>query len=114
MAATISVIVENTGDAACAYPVIFKIDDVIVNIQEISLGPKSCQLIQYTPSTSKTGTRLVDVNGLVGSFTVKPPAVVQKKANIKWWLIGVIMFVVVAAAMITSLTVKHRTMRGFK
>jgi hypothetical protein len=114
MAATITVVVENNGDAAGVYPVIFKIDDVILNSQEISLGPKSSQLIQYTPSTSKTGTRLVDVNGLEGSFTVKPPVVVHKTTNINWCLIGVMIIVAVAAAILTSLTVKRRRLERAK
>ncbi|MFC2051590.1 Ig-like domain-containing protein [Chloroflexota bacterium] len=69
---TVSVTVKNTGDASGSYVVILKINDADVETKTGTLAGGESQQVTFTTSKHTAGTYSVDVNGLAGTFTVKP------------------------------------------
>ena len=72
---TISVLLMNTGETAGSYTVILKINGVTEETKEVSLIGGTQREITFTISQDTAGTYLVDVNGLIGSFTVTEVAI---------------------------------------
>ncbi len=71
---TINVLVTNTGDLEGTYQVILKMDDQQVETQDITLAGGASQRVTFTMAKDVAGSYLVDVDGLTGSFMVKPAA----------------------------------------
>ena len=94
---TISVAVYNTGDLTGSYEVALKIDDVIMQIEEVTLPGSATRDVVFSVSRDDVGSYSVDVNGLSDLFTVEelipvrsqpetaPSSPVIKVTN--WWLI---------------------------
>ena len=68
---TISIVVTNIGNLSGNYEVTLKIDDVVVETQEVTVAGGASQTVPFTTAKDATGTYTVDVNGLSGTFTVK-------------------------------------------
>jgi len=73
-AVTVSVLVTNTGNAGGSYEVALKINDVIEATKEITLDAGASQEVTFTTVKNVTGSYLVEVKGLKGSFTVAEKA----------------------------------------
>jgi len=73
-AVTISVQVANNGDLVSSYKLTLKVNNVAVATRDISVGGGTTQTVQFTVTRDAGGTYNVDVNGLTGTFTVKPAA----------------------------------------
>jgi hypothetical protein len=75
----ISVTVVNTGNAPGLYSVVFRINNIVENIAELSLGPGASQTTVCTVKKSEAGEYFVDVEGLHGMFAVlrREPAYFQ-------------------------------------
>ena len=71
---TISVSVANTGDATGTHEVTLEIDEAVVATKEVTLASGASQKVTFTTSQDVAKTYSVSVNGLAGSFVVKPPA----------------------------------------
>jgi hypothetical protein len=105
----ISIVAENNGDAAITQAVVFKIDDVVVSSQEVSLAPHSQKTVEYIASGCEPGTRSVDVNGIKASFNVRPLLIPSSTIDINWYLIGLIIFTVTALTSTIGFRLKTRT-----
>jgi len=69
---TISVLVNNTGNASGSYEVTLKIDHLVVASEEVTLAAGASEEITFTAAKDVAGSYSVAVNGLTGSFTVRP------------------------------------------
>ncbi|MFC1905015.1 CARDB domain-containing protein, partial [Chloroflexota bacterium] len=68
---TISVLVANTGNLKGGYKVSFKVKNVVIDTEDITLAGGASQEVTFTMSQDAAGSYTVDVNGLSGSFIVK-------------------------------------------
>ncbi|MBI2869173.1 MAG: Ig-like domain-containing protein, partial [Chloroflexi bacterium] len=73
-AVTVSAVFANTGDVGGTYNAVLKINDVVEQSREISIGGGVSQQVVFTAVRSTPGTYQVDISGQAGSFTVAPPA----------------------------------------
>jgi len=69
---SISVTVTNTGDLIGSYEVTLKINNVVVETKQASLAGLTSQRVTFTTTGDVDGSYTVNVNGLSGTFTVKP------------------------------------------
>ncbi len=127
---TISALVANTGDLAGSYEVTLKINNVVVDVRDITVAGGASQKVTFTTTEDVVGTYAVNVDGLTGTFTVKappppaPPAPVPPApappvvppvvppivppAPINWWLVGGIIAAVVVIALVIILVVRRQ------
>jgi len=70
---TISVLVLNISHATRTYDVSLKIDDVTVATEEVTMAGDASESVTFTVSRDVAATYAVSVDGLSGSFVVKPP-----------------------------------------
>lgn len=84
---TIEVIVTNNGGEYGSYKIPFKIDGSIEETKEVTLAPGESQKVSLTVIRDDIGIYQVDVNDLIGSFTVKakPEEVMPSKFNWSFW-----------------------------
>ncbi len=83
---SVTSLVTNTGDLTGTHEVTLKIDNVVVASKDVTLAGGASQKVTFTTVKDVPGTYTVDVNGLLGTFTVRMPTVPAKPIN--WWLIG--------------------------
>ena len=76
---TITADVANTGEAEGSYSVVLKINGVVEATKEITVNAGFSKEVTFIISKDVAGTYSVEVDGLTGSFTVKP--VVPKPIN---------------------------------
>jgi hypothetical protein len=67
---TISATVSNNGANLSSYSMVFRVNHVVENITEMSLGPGASQTAAITVNKETAGEYLVDVDGSRGVFTV--------------------------------------------
>ncbi len=72
-AVTIGVQVANNGDLASSSNLTLKVNNVSVATKDISVAGGTTQTVEFTVTEDAGGTYNVDINGLTGTFTVKPP-----------------------------------------
>jgi len=77
---TISFVVTNTGDLTGSYEVTLKIDDITVATQVLTLAGGDSETLTFDTAKDVVGTHTVKVNGLSGTFTVRPAALPPKPA----------------------------------
>jgi len=78
---TIGVKVTNTGRLFDSYQVTLKVDNVVVDTKDVALEGGASQKVAFTTSKDVAGTYNVNIDGLSGTFTVKPaPAVAPPPA----------------------------------
>ena len=79
--ASISVLVTNTGDLTGSYEVSLKIDNITVEIKEVTLAGGNSEMISFSITRDAVGTHTVNVGGLSGAFEVKaaPPVSPEQK-----------------------------------
>ncbi|WP_340819209.1 S-layer protein domain-containing protein [Methanolobus sp. WCC4] len=82
--ATISVEVENTGTADGSYNVDLKIDDVVVDSQEITLAMGESTVLEFEHEEEEMGTYEVKVGGLTTTYEV------FEKSGTIWYVLGAI------------------------
>ena len=70
---TIGVQVANNGDLASSSNLTLKVNNVSVATKDISVASGATQTVEFTVTEDAGGTYNVDINGLTGTFTVKPP-----------------------------------------
>ena len=105
---TVSVIVENTGDAAGDYTVTLKINGAVVEKRQVNLAAHTTQTEEFHATGEDLGTFEVDVNGLLGSLTVlQPVAAVPNVSKINWWLIGGLIALLLAIVMVAWLAIRR-------
>ena len=105
---TITVSVANTGGESGSCRVTLKINGVVEATKEVVLAPGASESITFTTSKDVAGTYSVDVNGLIGSFTVKEKVVPPILKPINWPLIGGIIGGVMAAGLLVYFLVIRR------
>ncbi|MFQ5996578.1 MAG: helix-turn-helix domain-containing protein [Dehalococcoidales bacterium] len=69
---TISVTVTNTGDLAGSHEVTLKINGEAVSTKKVTLDGHASEKVTFTTVQGAAGTYAVNVDGLSGTFTVKP------------------------------------------
>ena len=69
----VSVIVTNTGDLTGSHEVSLKINDVIVQTEEVTLDGGGSKTISFIVTSDTIGEYNVDISGLPGMFEVKAP-----------------------------------------
>ncbi len=69
---SISVTVTNTGDLTGSYEVTLKIDNVVIETEQVSLAGLTSQKVTFTATGDVDGSYTVNIDGLSGTFTVKP------------------------------------------
>jgi HTH-type transcriptional regulator, competence development regulator len=84
---TISVLVTNTGDVTDSYEVTLKIDEVLVDTEEVTLDSGASQTVTFTTTADVAGTYAVTIDGLSGTFVVTE-VILPTPTPINWWLIG--------------------------
>ena len=100
---TVTITLTNTGGQSGSYEVILKIDNVVVDIEKVTLSAGAGKQVAFTTFRDSAGTYTVDVNGKTGEFTVKPapvsppapptpalPPAVPPAKPINWWFVGTI------------------------
>lgn len=97
---TVSVTLVNTGEVEETYEVVLKIDGVVEDTKEVSIGAGSSQTVTFTTSRDLAGTYAVSAGGLSGSFVVREGAPLV----FNWWIIGGVIAAVVAAATVIWLS----------
>jgi len=95
----ISVLVSNTGEEEGSHTVNLKINDVIEETREVTLGGGTSETITFTTTRDEAGTYSVDIDGLIASFTVK-------ETTVNWLILGPIIAGV--TVLITFLAIKLR------
>jgi len=112
---TISVQVTNIGEERGVYSVTLKINGVIEQTREVTLAGGASETVTFTTAKNIAGTYTVDVDGLIGSFTVReappPPPPVEVppvKAPVNWPLIGGIIAGVVIVGLVIFFVVRRR------
>ncbi len=122
---TISVSVRNSGDAPGSYEVTLKIDDVLVATKAVDVAAGASQEVIFITSQNVAKTYAVSVNGLTGSFVVKPappapapapapvpppppPVVPPPAMPVNWWLLGGIIAATMAVTVAISLSLLRR------
>lgn len=98
---TISVTLINTGDVEETYEVVLKIDGVVEDTKEVTIGAGTSKTVTFATSRDVAGTYTVSAGGLSGSFVVGEGA----PSVLNWWLIGGIIAAVVATATVVWLSV---------
>jgi len=98
---SISVTLINTGDVEETYEVVLKIDGIVEDTKEVTIGAGTSKTVTFTTSRDVAGTYAVSAGGLSGSFVVREGA----PSVLNWWLIGGIIAAVVAAATVVWLSV---------
>ena len=71
---TISVSVANAGNLSSSYEVTLKIDNEVIETQEVTLAGGASDTVTFKIAEDATNTYSVNINGLSGSFVVKPAA----------------------------------------
>ena len=104
---TIRVLVINTGDLTGTYKVTLKVDKVVVATEDVTLAGGTSQKVTFTTSKDVAGTYAINVDGQVGTFTVKavPP---PPPPPINWWLIGGIIAAAIIIGVVIWLVVRRR------
>ena len=110
----VTVLVANIGGQPGSYKVILKINGVAEADREVAINAGASKQVSFSIARDTAGIYSVDVNGLTGSFEVKPkPAPVTpveptpaKLTN--WWLIGGISAAVVVVGSIIYLFFMRR------
>jgi len=101
---TISIQVANTGDVTGSYEVTLKVDNVVVATKDVTLAGGASQKVTFTAAKDKAGTYTVNVDGLSGTFAVKPPI-----TPINWWLIGgIIAACVIIGVVVWQVVIRRR------
>ena len=103
---TISVLVTNIGEEEGSYTVTLKINGVVEQTREVTLAGGASQTVTFTTTKDEAGIYSVDVDGLIGSFTVRE--VVVPPPPINWPLIGGIIAAVVVVGLLIFFLVRRR------
>jgi len=98
---TISVTLTNTGNTEETYEVALKINGVVEDTREVTIGSGSSKTVTFTTARNVPGTYTVSTGGLSGSFVVREGA----PSVLNWWLIGGIIAGVVAVVTVIWLSV---------
>ncbi|MFC1929046.1 CARDB domain-containing protein [Chloroflexota bacterium] len=121
----ISVAVTNVGGSAGNYEVILNINTNIIDTKEIPLTGGTSEEVTFSTTADTPGKNIIEINGLLGSFTVKGevtptaqiPLPLEKPdvtlapdegpaptSGINWWVIGIIAVgcVILAAGLLYS------------
>jgi len=69
---TISASVTNSGNLPGTYQVILKIDDAVVSTKKVTGAAQATEKVIFTVVKGTPGSYEVNINGLSGTFTVKP------------------------------------------
>jgi hypothetical protein len=106
---TITVSVANTGGTEGSYTVILKINGEKEAEKSVTIAAGSSEIVTFTVTRDIAGTYLVDVDGLIGVFTVKEKAVL-----LNWWLIGAIIGLIAVGLLVYFLIIrKYYIQRDF-
>ncbi len=111
---TVSVSAANTGGLAGTYKVTFKVDGAVVSTKDVTLNAGATEAVSFTTTEDTAGTYNVEVNGLVGEFTVTeaaaaPTPTPTPAAPLNWTLIGgIIAAVVVIIILVWVFAVRRR------
>jgi len=105
---TINVLVTNTGDVSGTHRVTLKIDNVVVDTEDVTLESGARRTVTFITSRDEAGTYAVDVNGLPGEFEViegvpLPP----EPTAVNWWLISSIIAAAVVIAVVVLLVMRQ-------
>lgn len=118
---TISAVVTNAGSSKGEYIVILKINGIETDRKRLIFDASVTQKVGFSLVKDSTGEYQVDVNGLVGLFTVKEAAVKplpslpatpsppKQPQPFNWWLIGGIVGGVIIIGLVIWLVVRRRT-----
>ena len=117
---TITVLVANTGGREGSYTIVLKINGVKEAEDSVTVAPGRSQDVTFTVTKADAGSYSVDVNGLTGSFTVKPPPpppppeappappVAPPPPGINWAILGPIIAVAVFLAIFLPVRQRRR------
>ena len=113
---SISLLVANTGEEAGSHSVTLKINGVIEATQDATLSAGTSQEVTFTTSKDVAGSYSVAINGLTGSFTVRPapiapapaPPVAPPPSRVNWAILGPIIGVAVFLAIFLPIRQRRR------
>ncbi|MFC1950557.1 hypothetical protein ACFLWD_02705 [Chloroflexota bacterium] len=125
---TISVLITNAGNLTDSYEVILKINEVVIDTEEVILANGADRIVTFKVSKNVADTYSIDISGLSGSFKViksadvlepeSPPALpsvpeathTPSAKPINWPILyGVIAVVVVVVGLLTFFLVRRKS-----
>ena len=68
----ISALITNTGDLTGSFGVTLRINGFVVETKGITLAGGGSQTISFSTTPNSTGTHIVEIDGLIGTFEVIP------------------------------------------
>jgi hypothetical protein len=102
---TVTATVSNSGGSQGRYTVNLKLNGALEDTKELTLNAGASEKVSFTVKKSAAGTYSVDVNGLIGQFTVKEeakasptPAPVPQEGGINATTIIIILLVIAVIA----------------
>jgi len=107
---TITLQVVNTGDLEGTYEVTLKINNVVLETKEVTLAGGASKLVTFTTSRDTAGPYLADADGLYGTFRVKAPPPLTS-FNV-WVIVGIVVGVIILAAVIWVIISSRREFRN--
>ena len=78
----ISVKVTNVGEASGSYSVNLKIDDVIIEIRDVTLSGGATEVVKFEVTETNPGTHTVKIDEQSGSFTVEAPVAASEDIEV--------------------------------
>ncbi|MDH5696168.1 MAG: Ig-like domain-containing protein [Dehalococcoidia bacterium] len=114
---TINVLVAETSGISGSYDATLKINGTVVEKQEVAFGPQQSQTVTFTIANQEAGSYKVEVNGLVGEFTVEepspealspPPPTPPAESPINWAMLWYIVGGVVMVGLIIFFLARRR------
>ncbi len=77
----ITALITNTGDLTGSYEATLKIDNVVVATKEVTLAGGASDAVTFKISENVANIYSVNINGLSGSFVVKPAAIPESAST---------------------------------
>ena len=104
----VSVLVKNTGESPGTRTVIVTINGKQASSVVVELAPGAAKTLDITAPAGTPGSYTVDVDGRSASYVVNPLPVVPQRV-INWWLVGLAVAALTAAASFTGFRLRERS-----
>jgi len=107
---TISGVIANTGGREGTKIVTLRINNVVVDSQEVTLAVGASERVTFAIADDTPGIHTVSLDDMSGMFLAKEaaPQPTQQKQAVNWWIIGGVFAVFITGGVVTSLVLRKR------